>query len=342
MPLIIPTEPPSVDDNGFVTRQRAKIVMAELRRRGVTFKQLNAEESRAIEDEFLGYDFPEMTERGDYLRINPVQRARYTPRPYRFNLRPIHDHWLYLKNYFTSPSAPEEVSETIQLTKWNDLIKAYSEIRAEKPIWWIFGAGASTLDLDLEYLDNQIVWGINWTMEWFVPTFCQVIDEQVWNWIASYRGEHRDVCQMVSSTWMMGQFLRSEEKIVAQYKGHHPGIPSQSLEFHFADSPAQTLAHYANSLGVALNMATWFKPEKIVLVGFDWGGPHFFGDGRTRGSLCHYGQGGIMKPMLIPQLEMLRKCMDDRGVKVLQVGPTKCPVWQDRVVGSLKEAIQHG
>lgn len=197
--------------------------------------------------------------------------------------------------------------------------------------WFLVGAGASLLSQPVELLAGQIVYGINWTLRWFAPTFLQLVDEDVialevtrnaqWPQFAS-------LVQLVSSNWAREAFLGAEGARCLPFQIHHHDDPWRAVEFHWARTPSEPMAHYENSLGWALNVASWFRPRQMVLLGFDFGGPHFFGDGAAVGSLGQYGLDGDSKPMLMRHLAKARDHLAEEGIDVVVVGASRLPFFR--------------
>ena len=72
-------------------------------------------------------------------------------------------------------------------------------------------------------------------------------------------------------------------------------------------------------------------------MGMDFGGAHFFGDGRAAGSMCHYGMEGNNKKRLVTDLEQEYAELIERGQEVIQVGESKLNVFPK--VASLEEIM---
>lgn len=257
-------------------------------------KQVDERTFDARTEKFQGYDFLKEGRDGSLVTWDPLEKAKETPRP------------LIVKDRGDGT--------------WGSLTQ---NPRYRGKTFVLFGGGSSTLDLPLSLLDGEIVYGINWTLKWFWPTFLQVIDKQV---AESQIKENPDwpeaerAVQLVTSTRCGMDHLKGYDAL--RFQVHHASQESKMHEFHFATDPGERITWYANSLGYALNVACWFKPSRIVLLGFDWGGAHIFGDGRTEGASCHYGKSGDFKPHLMDQLKVLRDRIYAAGIPIRQVGPT--------------------
>lgn len=301
----------------------------------------------AVHQEFWGgFDLPALGPDGEKVTIDPKVKARYTPKPYPWPVLDLLDRRRERAVENPVPKAEEQAARwdrLMRLKAWKDAFDHYDTLRATKPVIYLFGAGASTLDLDLSPLDGQVVFGINFTRQWFDPTFLQIADQRRYDGEIKtkvYKAAKAGV-QPITSQWAYDTWITQEEKEPwLTYEVYHAITSHQAHTFSYADWPAQPMTHYSNSLGWALNVAAWFRPAKIVMLGFDWGGLHFFGDGRKVNAAMQYGVGGMDRPNLMPQLYELRRNLEWRGLEVVQVGPTKLPVWQDRHYDSIQEAIK--
>ena len=106
--------------------------------------------------------------------IDPLKEARHTPQP------------LHLP-------CPQ--------TRWSSILD--DEANLGRTLY-IMGAGSSVLRQDLSPLDGELVYGINWTLKWFRPTFLQIVDQAVWLSQVSENpawAEHRREVQLVTSRW---------------------------------------------------------------------------------------------------------------------------------------------
>ena len=268
-------------------------------------KVVKEDEFEEKANEHRGFDTMDFNDDGSMKVWEPTERCEFTPTP-----------------RLMKAELEECGFDTGEWQTWFDTFEEGQDII-------IFGAGASTLDQPLHLLNDKIVYGINWTLKWFKPTFLQIIDEDpvttqirenpMWNDVA------KDV-QMVTS-------IQCKKKHLANYKGfldfriRWSSNPQKAGEFAFAEDPTQIMTWYANSLGYALNVAYLLKAKRIILMGFDFGGAHFFGDGRSMGARCHYGLEGNMKKRLVSDLEQLYAELVERGQEVIQVGESNLDVF---------------
>jgi len=257
-------------------------------------------------EEHRGYDTLEFNEDGSMATWYPQEHCEYTPKP------------RLLKKELEKGGYDTGLWDT-----WFHKIKPGQEDII------IFGAGASTLKQPLELLDNKIVYGVNWTMKWFNPTFLQIIDDQpletqvkesrLWK-------EQGENVQLVTSLQCRKKNMGNYKKVL-DFRIRQSSNPQNMCDFAFAEEPTEIMTWYANSLGYALNTAYLFRPKRIILMGFDFGGAHFFGDGRCEGAMCHYGMEGNMKKRLMTDLEQLYAELVERGQEVIQVGESKLEVF---------------
>lgn len=273
------------------------------------------------------------------MEFDPVERAQYTPKPLPY---PVAEHMALWAQREQVPQAdPAELDmwwRQMRMARWRDAVQWFRS--AGRQDIFIFGAGASALGLDLHLLDGQVVYGINWTLRWFQPTFLQFSDSGPYERDIRRRVERLHGTLMVTSSSSHENYLEPDHRKYPLVFDMFRSLRAEdSHSYYYADWPAQPLTHFANSLGWALNIAAWFQPRKIVLIGFDFGGGHFFGDGRMAGAQQIYGLGGMYKPHLIPQLYKLREDLEARGFEVVQVGPTNLPVFRDKVYATVQEAI---
>ncbi len=273
-----------------------------------TKRRVDESEFEERAEEHRGFDgVPD----SEYLRVwDPRRKCQYTPRPLR------------LQTTHSDPDIPDE---------WD----AYIEGLKGRKNWFILGAGAGALRHDLSHLDGEVVYGINWTLKWFTPTFLQIIDEVP---LRTQIKENKDwslsryYTQLVTSRVAASKHGSCEDIVRAlkfniywsttEYKQsspHHDG----RFDFKFAENPRQPITWFSNSLGFALNVAHWFQPERIILIGFDFGGHHFFGDGKSEGSSQHYGLAGNNRPHLLRHLSALNEKMADLGDTIRMVAPTR-------------------
>lgn len=257
-------------------------------------------------EEHRGYDTMEFNEDGTMQEWNPSTESGHTPKP------------RLLKRLLA-----ESGGNVGDWSEWQRMV-------GEGESLIIFGAGASTLDQPLHLLDDKIVWGINWTLKWFKPTFLQIIDDDPWQTQVRFNKDWSDAepdVQVVTSLQCAKKNLGHYKDKALQFRIRQSSKPAKAAEFAFAEHPREIMTWYANSLGYALNSAYFFRPKRIILMGFDFGGPHFFGDGRAAGAMCHYGMEGKMKQRLIPDLERLRDELRIRGQEVVQVGESNLDIF---------------
>lgn len=259
-------------------------------------QQLDPEVARERLDMIRGYDTIERNQDGSMRTWDVHKEARYTPTP--------------------EAAGPG-------LSTFGDIVERY---KGRKVV--LFGAGASTLKQELNLIDGELVVGINWTWKWFAPTFIQLVDrnplkammerdaERPANFFKRtclvYNENRRPYVQEeVEPTGMQSVMFRSNATLA-----HPPEEPGGIIPFG------------PNSLIMALSWVSWLQPERIVLLGFDFGGAHFWGDGRTEGAVCHYGLEGSMKATSIPKLRVLRDyLMIDKGIPIAHVGETALDIF---------------
>jgi hypothetical protein len=278
--------------------------------------EVNEEVYEEKANEHRGYDTIEYNEDGSMKEWAAHDRALHTPKP-----------------YLMKPELTECGFDTGDWQTWFDCFD-------EDQDFIIFGAGASTLSQPLEKLDGKVVYGINWTLKWFNPTFLQIIDDQPYmtqvrenpNWGASAKDT-----QLITSIQCKKKQMGNYGQEVPDFRIRQSSNPQKAGEFAFAENPREIITWYANSLGYALNVAYWFKPKRIIIMGMDFGGAHFFGDGRAAGAHCHYGMEGTMKQRLRSDLEQLYAELIERGVEVIQVGESKLDIFPK--VASLDEIM---
>lgn len=206
--------------------------------------------------------------------------------------------------------------------------------------WVILGAGAGALQHAHE-LDGKVVYGINWTTRWFPPTFMQVMDGQVWQEeIRSPRVRKNEDTQIVASKWISYQrcFNEEERKQYLHFDLVHPALKDQFERLTWADGPDDLVCWGPNSLVPAINIVSWFRPRRVALVGFDFGGPHFFGDGSVAGCSGDYGFKSANKQCLHGRLRWLKEQAEERGMVLRHVRPTRLDVFKQ--VDSVAEAME--
>lgn len=201
----------------------------------------------------------------------------------------------------------------------------------------IVGGGESLLRLDLNSLNRIPTMGVNWTRKWFEPTYLHILDKQPFRTQVvenpSQQGAQIITCR---TTLEWGRNLGYAGKALSyEVKDDSCGkYPS----FQLAEKGADMFQSFPNSLGYALQAAVALGFKKIILLGFDFGGFHFFGDGRSEGCFSHYGDLGIPKHYLRPMLMAQAHYYLLHGPCVVQVGPTELKDCYP-VVGSMEEAL---
>jgi len=224
---------------------------------------------------------------------------------------------------------------------WNDYIEAFKGQGMEGMPWVILGAGASALSQPLELLDDHVIYGINWTLEWFPPTFLQIVDD-----IPYDRQIKKNTCwqgqairtQFVTSKHMALRRCGHGKKNILKFDIHHPAIKSKSGGTYYAETPEDKMSWAKNSLVYALNVAAWFRPKKILLIGFDFKGSHFFGDGASKGSQGDFGLDDKSRNDTVHKINHMRDAViENTGAKIIQVGP--CAEDLFNRVDTLEEAL---
>lgn len=205
----------------------------------------------------------------------------------------------------------------------------------------IVGAGASSLRQDLRLLDRYPSMGVNWTLKWFEPTYLHILDKQPFRkQIVENHNLRALTTQVITAKqtleWALdlnGQKLPATLTYAVKDDscGKYPS-------FQLAATGHEMFQSFANSLGYALQAAVCLGFRKIVLLGFDFAGLHFFGDGRTEGCFSHYGEVGIPKHYLRPMLLAQAHLYARHGIKVAQVGPTELKDCY-KVFPTLEEAL---
>lgn len=276
--------------------------------------QISPEDLARLRPALAGVDDPDTNEDGTYKRWEPSERA-ITRRP--------------LARLLTSTT-----------DNWDDAKAAADQAFRGSPLV-IFGAGESTLRHDLSRLGNLPVMGVNWTLKWFQPTYLHILDKQPFNG------------QIVENPFQTG--LRTQVITCAstrdRFRNHGLQIPVLAYEvkddscgkypaFALASKGSDLFQSFPNSLGYALQAATALGFTKIILIGFDFGGYHFFGDGRTEGTFGHYGEIGDSKQYLRPMLMAQAHYYALHGIRVVQVGPTKLRDCYP-IVNSLEDALDY-
>jgi len=200
--------------------------------------------------------------------------------------------------------------------------------------WYIVGGGSSALDHGRE-LDGKLVYGVNWTGKWFMPTFLQIIDPtpfQIEVASASARWVEPNT-QLITSRYMFREHCGQDPEFL-WFKHIHPECANDRESPRFAETHEEQMGWAPNSLWHALQVAYWFRPRRIILLGFDWGGAHLFGNGATVGALGVYDG----KKSLRPRLEYMKDQMERRGMVIRHVGPTKLDLFKQ--VATIEEALE--
>lgn len=203
----------------------------------------------------------------------------------------------------------------------------------------VFGAGASSLKQELSLLNGELVYGINWTWKWFAPTFLQCFDQKPIQSMLECRDLPPDFHRRTLLVHGEARQTLVDERL-AEGPNKMQSLPIRTSTNAVGpdEEPGGLVPHGPNSLIMALGVVSWFKPERIVLVGFDFGGAHFWGDGRTEGAVCHYGLSGSLKSNAIPKLRALRDdLMITKGIPIVQVGETQLDVFPGQ--DSLEDAM---
>lgn len=203
----------------------------------------------------------------------------------------------------------------------------------------LFGGGESTLRHDLKALKDLPVMGVNWTLKWFQPTYLHILDKPPFRTqVVENSSQQRLRSQVITSNHTRDRFT-----------GHGLTVPVLGYEvkddscgkypsFQLAQKGSDLFQHFPNSLGFALQAAVCLGYRQIVLMGFDFGGMHFFGDGRAVGTLNHYGAVGEAKRYLAPLLMAQAHYYALHGIQVVQVGPTQLSDTYP-VVNTLEDAL---
>lgn len=256
-------------------------------------KFTNAEEYHEARDEYGGIDAPEFSD-GRVERVwDPRERCQ----------------------------APEAAHLPAEVSDWDD---------AKKALDWsttiILGGGESALDHNWTWAADLPIYGINWALRWFEPTVLHAHDNQVIHTEVTegkpFRNRKRPV-QIVTQFGNMPEVERAGGKALT-YKTGNIHEPDPTRLFRFARYPGEELEYAPNSLMWALNCVYWLGAKRILLVGFDWGGYHFIGDGRMIGAKCAYGADGAgAKKHLPAYLSAMGYHLLQRGVSVTLVGRTK-------------------
>ena len=277
-------------------------------------KPITQEEFDELEREYER-DYGDFSSSGAYTTWNPTERAGHKPKPKL--LRP-------------------EINK--QYPTWDDYL--VEENFGQD--WVILGAGAGALQ-HAKDLDGKIVYGINWITRWFQPTFLQAVDNGVFREeIRTPRGRKAiGKTQFVASRYIAYEVFGDDKDLHRDFllmDYIHPGTRRGMDQMQFAETYKDNMSWCPNSLYWALNVAHWFKPRAIALVGFDFGGPHIFGDGRSAGAVADYGfKGSKSKGDMQDRLRFMRDAMEERGHRISHVRPTKLEVFNQ--VDSIQEAF---
>lgn len=257
---------------------------------------LTEEQRQEKLDEYRGFSFLDRNEDRTLKTWDARKRALQTPVPERFHQLGEED--------------------------WKDVVTRYGGRK-----FYILGAGASLLkNQDLDHLTGELVYGINWTWDWFNPTFLQSVDRSPLDkGVVDVKDEVR---QERERTTCLVANKDHADKVDGVWEGGLLWVRPTCEEAQLQEEPGGPVMPVANSLGVALQVAYWFRPERIVLLGFDFGGAHFFGDGRSKGCNGHYGEPGTgHKQTVWPKLRFIRDELFERGIPIAQVGETALDVF---------------
>jgi hypothetical protein len=269
---------------------------------------LNTEDSEDMLRKHYGHDFDGAHNDGDWKTWDPTEKAGYKPKPKLLLPHIKNQHDPSWKDYIT----PENLDKD----------------------FYIVGGGASALKHG-KHLDGQIVYGINWTVKWFMPTFLQIMDPSPWTECVETASARwiEPTTQLVTTRWLWHSKLgRPKGPLLMNVV--HPSRKKNRESACFAETPDETVWWAPNSLYLALNVAHWFRPRRIVLLGFDWGGHHIFGDGRSHGCRGVYKE----KDGLHERLMYVRDELEARGNIIRHVGPSKLDLFKQ--VETVEEAIK--
>jgi len=272
------------------------LIGAAMRQRTV---KLSEEEWEAKLREISPGEFGGDTKSGDWETWSPTDKAGHKPKP------------LLLQPNIKDPNNPT----------WSDYLTPETQGRN----LFILGAGESALQF-AKYFDNELVYGINWTPKWFMPTFLQIMDAKVYEAMVNTatRRWSEPKTQLVISKWLSRNHPCNAKSHLL-WNMIHPALKKNRDTQRFAETPDETTWWAPNSLYPALNIAHWFKPRRIILVGFDMGGRHFFGDGRAVGAAGRY---LAQKDGLGDRLRYIRDELEKRGNIIRQVGETSMDIFK--------------
>lgn len=202
----------------------------------------------------------------------------------------------------------------------------------------IVGAGSSILNLDLQRLNAFPSMGVNWTLKYFQPTYLHILDKQPMRTQVVENLDQQNIRPQVitcrqTRDWAIPLGLKVP---VLAYESKDDSCGKYPA-FKLAEKGDDLFQHFPNSLGYALQAGVALGFKKIILIGFDFGGFHFFGDGRSTSCANHFGAMGEMKLALRPMLMAQAHYMHRHGFRVVQVGPTDLADCYD-IVDSLEAA----
>lgn len=227
--------------------------------------------------------------------------------------------------------------DTLRTVSW-DKARSFAAIRFHQMPLVIVGGGSSALEQDLSLLDTFPSMGVNWTLKWFSPTYLHILDKK------PFRTQVVERMSRVSS-----QIITSKETLAwANQLGFKDDVLTYTVKddscgkypsFQLAETGHDMFQHFPNSLGYALQAGVALGFKSIALVGFDFGGFHFFGDGRSVGCENHYGDAGEMKQYLRPLLMAQAHYYQLHGITVAHIGKTDLKDCYGSV-GSLEEFME--
>lgn len=216
---------------------------------------------------------------------------------------------------------------------------ARAEARSLHGTLVIVGAGSSILKHDLSALDRIPSMGINWTLKYFQPTYLHILDKQPFR---------KQLVEVPHPRTIRSQAITCSSTLAwAKSLGYdNPALSYEVKDDSCGKYPAYKLAErgsdmfqsFPNSLGYALQAGVALGYRRMILLGFDFAGFHFFGDGRSESCFSNYGAEGEAKRYLQPMLMAQALWLQRNGIQVRQVGPTEMPDMYDKVP-SLEAAL---